>query len=795
VRKFRGDREAFGKPGIDPRWTHGNKQGIGTAYSVASKVWLTLWNGVVTEIYYPTIDRPQTRDVQYLISDGKSFFHEEKKDLKSTAKRLCNHALGFKITNSDPDRRYAIEKEIISDPHLPCILQHTKLTGAAEFISQLQLYALCAPHIEVSGQCNSGYVLKLAGREILVAERAGIWLAMAATMPFKRLSVGYVGKSDGWQDLAENYRLDWEFDRAEEGNIALTGEIDLSSGYEFTLATAFGNTLHQATTTLLQSLDIPFSQHHDKFIQQWNRTCDKLLPLDKVATDGGNLYDSSFSLLLAHEDKTYLGATIASLSIPWGQKKGDSEKYGGYHLVWPRDLYNTSTAMLAAGYTETPLRTLVYLASCQRADGGFAQNFWIDGSADRDSVQLDEVGYPILLAWRLYKADALRNFDPYPMVISAAGYLVSNGPITPQERWEQSSGYSPSTLAVTIAALICAASWARDRGDRATAKFVEEYADFLNCHLEAWTVTTEGTIHPEIKTHYIRITPAEIGDRQPNENPNIGDLYIPHRHPDSQQKFPAQEIVDPSFLELVKYGIRDANDPIIVDSLKVVDAVLKTDTPNGPVWRRYNNDGHGQREDGSAWDGWGTGRSWTLLTGERGQYELAAGRDPMPYIKAMEGFASPTGLIPEQVWDAEDIPEAHMYLGEATGSAMPLMWSHSEYIKLLRSAFDGKGFEYIPEVGDRYGKNSGCDLLEIWKPNRQVSTVKPNYTLRIQKKGCFRLRWSTDEWQNSTETDSNSTSLGICYVDISVSKDAKAPIHFTFISEEDDTEYQVAIAT
>ena len=769
---------AFGHPGIEPKWTHGSKQGMGTAYSTASKVWFTLWNGTVTEVFYPTIDKPQLRDWQYLVSDGQSWFQAEKQHLDTSIEQLDCHSLGYRLTNTDPQGRYQIVKEVIGDPHLACILQHTQFQGSLD----LHLYALCAPHLEIGGKGNNGYVVNIAGRKVLVAQKEETWLATAATIPFKNLSCGYVGQSDGWQDLADNYIMDWEFDTAEDGNIALMGELDLSQGKEFTLGLAFGNTLHQAVTALLQALDIPFAEQKARFITQWQRTCDKLCPLDRVATDGGNLYHSSFSLILAHEDKSYSGALIASLSIPWGQEKSDDADYGGYHLVWARDLYNSATALLAAGYTETPLRTLVYLATCQQQDGGFAQNFWLDGTPERDSAQLDEVAYPILLAWKLKQESALRNFDPYPMVINAVKYLICHSPVTPQERWEQSSGFSPATLATIIASLICAAVWTRARGDETTAEFIEAYADFLECHIETWTVTTEGTLVPEIPRHYIRITPASPEDTQPNENPNCGTIRIPHRHPDAQAEFPAKEIVDPSFLLLVRYGIRSPHDPLIVDSLKVIDAVLKTETPYGAVWKRYNHDGHGQRDDGSAWDGWGTGRSWILLTGERGQYELAAGKDSQPYIQAMEGFANDTGLLPEQVWDAEELPEAHMYLGRPTGSAMPLLWSHSEYIKLLRSSFDGKVYDYIPEVDQRYLEDrSRCQLLEIWQPHRQIDQVKAGYTFRIQLPEPFAISHSLNGKQNPTTVEATDTCLGISYVDLKIETNTPSFIEFQFV--------------
>lgn len=797
VTKFRGERDAFGIPGIEPRWSHGSKDGVGTAYAASSRIWFTLWNGVVTEVYYPTIDRPQIRDLQYLVSDRESFFHEEKRHLSSKTERLSVHALEYRVTNTDPDGRYAIVKEIIMDPHLPCVLQRTRIVGDPRFLARLCLYVLCAPHLEVGGWNNNAYVVEVGGRQILAAEKAGTWLVVAATVPFSRLSCGYVGQSDGWTDLAENFRMDWEFDRAEEGNVALTGEIPLEECDEFTLGLALGDTLHSAATTLFQALAIPFKAHQKRYREQWNRPCRKLVPLEKVSGDGGNLYHGSVSLLLAHEDKIYPGALIASLSIPWGEAKGD-EDMGGYHLVWTRDMVNSVTGLLAAGHAETAFRALIYLATSQQADGGFPQNFWIDGRPYWSGIQLDEVAFPILLAWRLYRENALQDFDPYPMVMRAVSYLIRHGPATQQERWEEAGGYSPATLASNIAALICAASFARERGDQVTAQFLEDYADFLECHIEAWTVTTDGVLVPGIKSHFIRIHSVNVHDMCPNEDPNSGMLAIANRPPGARWEFPAKEIVDASFLELVRYGIRKPDDPVIVDSVRVVDEVLKVETPFGPCWHRYNHDGYGQREDGGPFEGWGKGRAWPLLTGERGHYELAAGQKVKLFIRAMEGFASPTGLLPEQVWDEPDQPDVHMHLGRPTGSAMPLMWAHAEYLKFLRSVYDGKVFDLIPEVRKRYvADRKECKPLEIWKPNRQVCHVKKGYTLRIQAPAPFRLHWSRDDWQSPEDTLSNSTGLGIDFVDLAVPPSQRAPLRFTFfwtkIGQWEGRDYEVTV--
>jgi glucoamylase len=627
---------------------------------------------------------------------------------------------------------------------------------------------------------NNAYIIEAAGREILVAEKEGTWLAIAATIPFSRLSCGFVGYSDGWTDLTGNFQMDWEFDRAVEGNVALTGQMILDKQREFTLGLALGHSLHNSVTTLFQALGIPFKKHRRQYKQQWDRPCGSLIPMETISGDKANLYHGSYSLLMAHEDKTYPGAFIASLSIPWGEARGDNDM-GGYHLVWTRDMVNSTMALLAAGDNEASLRSIIYLAASQQDDGGFPQNFWIDGAPYWQGIQLDEVAFPILLAWRVHREGLDRDFDPYPTVIRASSYLIQHGPATQQERWEEASGYSPSTLASNIAALISAACFARERGDETTARFLEEYADFLECHIESWTVTTQGALVPEIKRHYIRIHPVNIHDPKPVEDPNSGILAIANRPPGAQWQFPAKDIVDAGFLELVRYGIRKPRDPIIEDSLRVVDATLKVNTPFGPCWHRYNHDGYGQREDGGPFQGWGKGRAWPLLTGERGHYEFAAGRDVRPFIRAMEGFASSSGLLPEQVWDSTDRPEAYMYLGRPTGSAMPLMWAHAEYIKLLRSVYDSRIFDLIPEVAERYlATNRKHKPLEIWKPNRQPGVVKAGWVLRVQATTSFSLRWTQNEWQTVEDTQSIPTSLGIEYVDIAVSRTQQAPIRFTF---------------
>ena len=674
--------------------------------------------------------------------------------------------------------RYRVVMEVIADPHQPCILLDTRLEGDADFLQRLHLFVLLSPHLNVGGWVNTANVAQISGHEFLTAHKDNTWLALGANVPFVRRSCGYVGRTDGWQNLSKSFKLDWEFVSASEGNVALAAEIDLPKERRFTLGLAFGSGMHRAVTCLYQSLGIPFAQHSARFSEQWGRACGHMRSLERWTDDRGQVAHRSRELLLAHEDKRFPGALIASLSIPWGEVKGD-EDLGGYHLVWTRDLVNNATGLLAAKDFATPLRALIYLACSQRADGGFPQNFWIDGTPYWKGVQLDEVAFPIMLE------SAGANGRQHGGIRSLSDgaccrAIPCEGPVTPQECWEENSGYSPSTLASNITALVCASQLARERGDAATAQFLVDYADFLEAHIERWTVTRQGFLVPGIKRHYVRINPAECSDPKCKEDPDEGMVPIRNRPQGVPYLFAAAEIVDAGFLDLVRYGIRRPGDPLIEDSLRVIDAVLKTVFPAGPCWKRYTHDGYGQRDDGGPFKGWGMGRPWPLLTGERGHYELAAGRDVSPFLRAMENFATPSRLLPEQIWDRPDVPSELMFCGKPTGAAMPLMWAHAEYLKLLRSTADGAVFDLIPEVAERYRESKPRSAIEIWEKNRRIPFVKPPCKLRIQQPEPFTLRWSKDEWRHTQDSRSSDTSLGVNFVDIEVTSADRTPVRFTF---------------
>jgi glucoamylase len=752
------DGEAFGRPGTEPKWTSSSKEGVGTALSDASPVWFTLAYGILNEIYFPRVDCANTRDAQYLVTDGRTFFHEEKRDLEHYLEYSDPRSLAFRQTNSDRARRYRIVKETITDPRAPVVLVHTRYEALQPEAAQYRLFVLVAPHIGNQGMQNNGRAIEVDGRLCLVAERAGIALAVVASVPYLKRSCGFVGASDGWTDLHQNLRMDWQWESATDGNIALMGQLDISTQREWTLAIGFGSTVEEAARASIASLDRGWQATRDEYLAAWHAYCDHLPDLSEMSGDGGRTYLTSAMILRAHEDRQHKGALCASLSIPWGEIHGDQD-IGGYHLVWPRDLCQSASAALACGITGLPLRVLRYLARIQYPDGGMPQNCWVDGTPYWTGIQLDEVAFPIMLAWRLHAAGLLDDFDPYPMVKGAASYIIKRGPASPQERWEEEPGISPSTLAAEISALVCAAELAHARGDEKTARLCLKTADYWAANIERWTYTTRGTLGG-YSEYYVRLDSLDPHTLETDDDPNTGVVFI-NNLPAEQSGFPVYDLIDGGFLELVRYGLRDAANEHVLRSLLPYDAVLRVLTPCGPSWRRYNHDGYGQKANGDAFDGTGVGRAWPLLTGERGHYEVAAGRDVSEYIKAMECFANAGSMLPEQVWDTADIPEKHMFCGRPTGAAMPLAWAHAEYIKLLRSARDRAVFDQIEPVRLRYVEQGVTSDLQVWLFNHKLRAARAGKPLRIEVNAAGRLHWTANEWVSTADAEFADEGLGV----------------------------------
>jgi glucoamylase len=751
---------APGHPGIPPRWTSSAKTGVGTALSPLSRVWFTLSHGILNEVYYPRLDQACTRDLGLLVTDGETFFSEEKRHTHSQLERAAPGIPAFRLTNTCLDGRYQIIKEIITDPKREVLLQRIRFTPQLDSPSGYHLYVLLAPHLGNRGMNNTAWVGDYKGIPMLLAEGNGSALAMACSVPWLVRSAGFVGFSDGWQDIFRHKKMTWQYAWAENGNVALTGEIDLSIDGDFALALGFGRSAVEAAQRARASLLDGFDPAWKAYLKDWQNWQRKLLPLENPPVRPV-LYRISTTVLRSHEAKSFPGGLIASLSLPWGETIGDDD-LGGYHLVWARDLVEIAGGFLAAGAHFEARRVLDYLQSTQEADGYWSQNMWLDGTPYWSGIQMDETAFPILLLDLAMREKAVhaQELDRYwPMVRKAASYLLRNGPVTDQDRWEEDSGYSPFTLAVEIAALLAAADIAEQQSDPATAQLLRETADAWNADIERWTFVSGTDLARQlgVSGYYVRIAPPEVG-----ESGTLTGGFVPIKNrPPGESSAPAAHIVSPDALALVRFGLRAPDDPRILATIKVIDALLKCETSSGPAWYRYNDDGYGEHADGSPYDGTGIGRPWPLLTGERAHYELAAGHPETAaqLLRTMEAFANQGGMLPEQIWNAVDIPERELFSGQPSGSAMPLAWAHAEYIKLCRSLRDGRVFDLPPQPIQRYKRERVSAQFALWQFSHKRRTMPAGAALRIGLKSPALIHWRIDENLDVSEVPTCATNL------------------------------------
>ncbi|QHW29502.1 glucan 1,4-alpha-glucosidase [Paenibacillus rhizovicinus] len=773
-------QEAFGKPGLASTWSTGAKSGVGTAMDDRSLVWFTLAQGMLNEVYYPRIDTANIKESQLLVA-ADDFFSEERKGTSHMIERLDAWAPAFRIVNTCLQNRYRITKRFAADPERQVLLQHIRFEALAGEIGDYAVFALVTPHMANKGSGNDAWTGEHKGRPVLFAARDGVYMAVMAAAPFFKSSVGYAGQSDGWTDISRHGAMTWEHSSAPDGNVLLTGQLSLGGEGTATIAFGFGASAEEAASEAAESLDRGFDVCLKDYVRGWRKRTAALRDLSASSGDGGELFRSSVQVFLSHEDKRRRGAMVASLAVPWGSARPADGSVGGYHLVWPRDLVETATARLALDDYDGARETLIYLAGIQQEEGGWHQNNWIDGDPYWTGIQLDETGFPIILAWRLHDAGALGEFDPWPMVKRAAAYLVRTGPVTQQERWEENGGYSPSTLATIITALLCAADLAVIREERELAEYLNSVADWWASNMDAWTFTTNSQLDPDIPAHYERLGTI-VMTRPDVSDPNLGKLPVRNLAPDEPSEFPARDVVDAGFLQLVHFGLRSADDRHIVDSVQVVDNVLKVELPEGPSWRRYNHDGYGEHPNGDAFQGWGVGQAWPLLTGERGNYELAAGRklQAQRLARTMERFAGDAKLLPEQLWAMPDIPAKGLYRGKPSESAMPLVWAHAEYVRLLRSLADERPFGRVSIAETRYAEGPP-KLRNVWRFNHKVSTTNIGEALRIETLAPAVLHWSYDNWATVRDSDTIPSGVGTHYIDIPESVLAtSAVLMFTF---------------
>jgi glucoamylase len=772
---------APGWPGISGRWTSSAKSGVGTAVSRESRVWFTLSHGILNEVYYPRVDCACIRDLECIVTDGETLFSEEKRDCRSDTSQVAPGVPAYLIRNTAVDGRYRIEKEVLTDPQRDVVLQRIRFVPLQGILSDYRLYVLVAPHLANRASDNTGWVGDYKGTPMLLAERGNFALALASSAPWLNRSAGFVGYSDGWQELSTHKRLLRTYERAEAGNVALTGEVDLcASDGLFVLALAFGPTATEAGQHALVSLMDDFDATKAEYVrgwQSWQTT------LEHARHPHQTLYDVSAAILRTHESKRVEGGVIASLSVPWGFSKGDDD-LGGYHLIWPRDLVETATAFLAIGAHPEARRVLRYLRVTQESDGHWTQNMWLDGTPYWNGIQMDETALPILLvdlAARKGALDAAEWEACWPMVRQAASFLARNGPVSPQDRWEEDPGYAPFTVAAQIAALLAAADLEDVVKETAVAAYLRETADAWNASIERW-LYVEGTDLARqhgVDGYYVRVTEP---DRADAASPRDGFVPIKNRPPD-QSVARMSSLVSPDALALVRFGLRAADDPRMLNTVRVIDATLRIETPRGPAWHRYQGDGYGEHADGGPFDGVGIGRAWPLLTGERAHYELASGRTDVAeqLARALEAFAGDSGLLPEQVWDAADIPERELVLGQPSGSAMPLVWAHAEYLKLSRSIQDGRVFDRPPQTVRRYLVDETTSDRAIWRFNNKPRAMPPGAVLRIETRATAIVHWSGDGWETTHDDPTHDTTLGVHVVDLPTTRlPAGARVALTF---------------
>jgi glucoamylase len=792
---------APGWPGNPGRWTGSAKSGIGTSMSRESRVWFALSHGILNEVYYPRVDHACTRDLGFIVTDGLTYFSEEKRDARSNTSQVEPGVPAYQILNTAIDGRYRIEKEVLTDPWRDVLLQRVRFVPLQGTLADFRLFVLLAPHLANRGSGNTAWVGDYKGTPMLLAERDHHALALASTAPWLARSAGFVGFSDGWQELHAHKRLTRTYGRAENGNVAVTGEIDLRTcNGAFVLALGFGPSAMEAGQHALISLLEDFDPTRAEYIRAWRAWHQRLDRHKPSQTTRRPLYGLSAALLRMHESKRVEGGVIASLSIPWGFSKGDDD-LGGYHLVWPRDLVETAGGFIAAGAQQETRRVLRYLQVTQEADGHWSQNMWLDGTPYWHGIQMDETALPILLvdlAARHGVIDSHERDAFWPMVRRAAVFLARNGPVSPQDRWEEEAGYSPFTLATEVAALLVAADLADATANTTAATYLRETADAWNASIERWLYVRGTALARQhaVDGYYVRVAEP---DRADAASPCEGFVPIKNRPPD-RSNAPAALMVSLDALAFVRFGLRAPDDPRIVNTVKIIDATLKAETPRGPAWHRYQGDGYGEHANGAPFDGVGIGRAWPLLTGERAHYELAAGRPDVAeqLARAMETLAGENGLLPEQVWDSADIPERELFIGHASGSASPLVWAHAEYLKLCRSIREGTIFDRPPHTVERYIVNNTTSHHLTWRFNNKVRAMPERRVLRIETLVPAIVHWSADGWHTLHDTETRDTTLGVHVADLDTpSLRVGDRVDFTFYWPEgarwEDTDFVVCV--
>jgi glucoamylase len=689
---------APGAPGANATWNESNVTGFADSLGSASKVWYTLGDGELENVFYPQTDTPDTFGLQYIVTDGSSFTSTETANTSHATSLADPTSLVWQQVNTAGNGDFKITKTYIADPSRSVVLIQTTFDNLTP--GPLQLYADYLPQLNNDGMGNTGGTDSASGD--LVATNGQVSSALAASAGFSQATTGYAGSaSDGAAQLSSGHALADTYSSASTpGHLVQVAQIPVaaSGSTTFTLALAFGTSQSAAASDAAASLAAGFGPLESSFESGWHSWVGGLNAPPASVTGSGQLeqqYYVSLMELKADEDKTYAGGFVAAPNHPWGASaSANSGGDHGYHVVWTRDEYEMASALLAAGDAADANAALQYIFTYEEeSSGAVKQNTFLNGNTVFGSLQMDEVADPIILACQL----GATNPADWGHIESLANYLVSNGPSTPQERWEENGGYSPATMAAEIAGLICAASIAETNGAASQAATYQSTALSWASQVDSLTYTTNGPYGNG--SYFLRITP----DGSPNSGSSIFIQNGGGNHDD-------RTVVDPSFLELVRLGVKSATATDIASTISVVDSQIKVDTPEGPVWHRYNFDGYGETASGGDYTGAGVGNPWPVLTGERGEYDVAAGNTAgaQSMLATMAGAANSGYQIPEQVWGGSTGTGGFTF-GQPDSSSTPLMWAMAQYVRLAIDISAGRDVD-TPTVVSQCVQRGNCPV-------------------------------------------------------------------------------------
>ncbi|MCW2929642.1 MAG: Glucan 1,4-alpha-glucosidase, partial [Actinomycetia bacterium] len=777
--------EAAGAPGAASHYDVGRKDCVGTAAGDGSKAWYTVADGTLSDVYAPTIDNTDVKSLAPIVA-GPGFADLQPRDMTYKVTALDDTGMACEITAHDAAHDFNVVTDVITDPDTESVVLRYTLVPLPGAPSGLHLYLDFNPLL--NGHAGGGTANAGAESATVVATPRGpvplaystdsfteavnrsyatpIYAALAASKPFAQVETGFEGtRSDGLTELDSSGSLTTAVGQggapdASDGNVAQTVEL---RGNSDTVALGFGSSQDSALGAALTASARPWAATYGQYQAGWHAYDATVRPpssfghAQKVIPAESRAYYLSANVIKASTDKTFLGASAASLASPWGQavpagqpaSNGLAPYFGSYREVFPRDAYETFTGFLTDGDLATARQMVRYwFDDLQLSNGSFPRNGLLNGKAapDTGGLQLDETADPILAAWQAGLASDASLYTSH--IKPAADFLVANGPADGVERWEEQSGFSPSTMADEVAGLVAAAAIAKVQGDSASQRLFLATADDFRALIMVTTVTSDGPLSSQ--PYFIRLSK--------NGAPNSAyDYTLGNGDPTSYDQ---RSVIDQGFLELTRLGELPASSPLITNSVAVSASAIDVPTASGTGVLRYNGDGYGDCEQpvyddcaatGEPWatSDEGTGHPWPVLSGENGEYQVLAGGSAAATsdLDFMLSSASGVGLVPEQVWNYPDVPASPygsdpstasigFTNGQADGSAAPLTWAQAQLLRLIADMAAGSLVEQSSIVAARYTSAGGPPAVAPLQVTAPVSVSGGNVPANTTRPGA-----------------------------------------------------------